>query len=1196
MTDTKYDAYGNVTYSAQYDFGGSSPVSTVTTTYGSCTTCASQTPVIAAIGNYVNDKAGDVVVTQNGNTVTRSQFAYDSHGNLLTSYAWTGSTWLSNPTANAYNSNGTPSATYDFAGNSTTYSYGSGNYAGCGSCTNYPFPTVITKAGLSRSMSYYGQGGVMKQAGDANGNATTYAYASSGGTADPYWRAASAADAYSNTVYNSYPSGSSISRGSSFTFNSGNSIKATTVSTDGYGRPIKSQTAQSPSGTNYDTVSTSYAWQTSGTYATYFEVQTSQPCSEPSGTSCTSLPHSVYYDALMRPLVSTTTNNETLTTTYSNNDVSTVLTPAPTGENSKQVMTEYDGLGRVKWICKHGNGVSAACATGSSYTGLADTYAYTSPAAGQAEVAITRGSQTRYKIFDAMGRTITKSTPEGGTWTFTYDKNTSCPSGYQGAAGQLASSSDPNGNLICYSYDSLNRVTGVNANRTTCRHFYYDNSSGYRGTIPTGIALTNQYGRMVEAATDACAANTLITDRWFAYDEDGRVLNEWQSSPHSTQYYKSTATFFENGAVKTLQLASPSLYTMAWGLDGEGRPNTLADTTNSKNIVTSVARPPTNTCSSVPCMKVSLTGSDFDQYEYDPNTGLMTQYDFSIGSTPVTDVGNLTWNADRTLSKLAITDGFNSGGTQTCNFNPMAGTGTGYDDWGRLIGVDCGSGGWGQTFSYDNYDNMNKAVMSGRTGGTWTGSYSSTTNHYSGFGSYDSNGNVTSDGNATYGWNEFSKIKWAANSGTPTCGTSGKCITYDALGNSVETSVTTTYRETWYTQAGTVNMSGATPNFGYFPAPGGGTALLEGNNGLHLYMHKDWVGNARLISNVVNNTYAFDQAYSPYGEMYATFGTTGNERDMFGSLTSNFDNGVLWDSPNREMAVSPSRWNSPDPAGSGWNQYSYSTNPNSLFDPSGLKPCLAGSGVGGLCTDTYANAGPKGAVYDGGCGLCFLDWVWGGDASGWGGGGVVVVGADSGSFASAPQMCFCPDDMTSGILAGTASSGMAGLFDTTGELLPLLQLTSVGVDMGIAGTTVAQIMLAQAGCGGQGIPCYVLQGPSSPADLPIPNVIGIEVPYVVIDDQWNYVPNATVTEWTTSFIPRDSNLESAVMGTGSYVDTLAVDFSGSVEVPSASFYLGTQYLTANTGSGVNYFLRSVVIQQVSTAGQSFTGGAYLSKP
>ena len=68
--------------------------------------------------------------------------------------------------------------------------------------------------------------------------------------------------------------------------------------------------------------------------------------------------------------------------------------------------------------------------------------------------------------------------------------------------------------------------------------------------------------------------------------------------------------------------------------------------------------------------------------------------------------GSLIWNANGSLQQLAITDGFNSGGTQTCNYN-SAGT-AGYDDLGRLINVNCGVL-WGQTFSYDQYDNITKS-------------------------------------------------------------------------------------------------------------------------------------------------------------------------------------------------------------------------------------------------------------------------------------------------------------------------------------------------------------------------------------------------------------------------------------------------------------------------------------------------------
>jgi len=197
-------------------------------------------------------------------------------------------------------------------------------------------------------------------------------------------------------------------------------------------------------------------------------------------------------------------------------------------------------------------------------------------------VTATRGLQSRSTSYDAIGRVTQVVDPETGvlngttwvpgSWTYYYDSYSSCPTGYQGVPGQLAATKDPNGNLLCYAYDALLRVTGVNANGTTCRHFYYDNSTGYGTSIPSGVSTPLQpNGRMVEAATDSCKANTLITDEWFSYDQDGRTTDRWESTPHSGQYYRSTAAFAANGVVTSVQLASPSLYTVTYGLDGEGR-------------------------------------------------------------------------------------------------------------------------------------------------------------------------------------------------------------------------------------------------------------------------------------------------------------------------------------------------------------------------------------------------------------------------------------------------------------------------------------------------------------------------------------------------------------------------------------------------------------------------------------------------
>jgi RHS repeat-associated protein len=58
---------------------------------------------------------------------------------------------------------------------------------------------------------------------------------------------------------------------------------------------------------------------------------------------------------------------------------------------------------------------------------------------------------------------------------------------------------------------------------------------------------------------------------------------------------------------------------------------------------------------------------------------------------------------------------------------------------------------------------------------------------------------------------------------------------------------------------------------------------------------------------------------------------------MFGGDSTQDVIAGMYDTPNRELQGSQQgRWLSPDPAGAGWNQYAYATNPNSAIDPTGL--------------------------------------------------------------------------------------------------------------------------------------------------------------------------------------------------------------------------------------------------------------------
>jgi hypothetical protein len=548
-------------------------------------------------------------------------------------------------------------------------------------------------------------------------------------------------------------------------------------------------------------------------------------------------------------------------------------------------------------------------------------------------------------------------------------------------------------------------VTGVNANGTTCRHFYYDNSTGYAG-IPTGVTTpAYPYGRMVEAATDACAttrtSSTLITDEWFSYDKDGRATTQWESTPHSGTYYKAVATY-TGPALTAVQLANPSLYTMTYGLEGEGRWSTLTDTTASQNIVTKT----TFNAAGQP-LNIQLTGTTPDQdiYTYDSNTGNMKTFEFEVGNTPANLTGTLSWNPNGTLGQLAVTDGFNADGTETCYSNSSGSLGYGYDDLERLIEFDCGSGHWGQEFTYDQYDNLSKTVISGRTGTTWNPGYSATTNHCTGC-AYDSNGDVTGDGNDVYGWNEFSKVKWTATSGTPTCGSSGRCATYDAFGRMVEASVNSTWHTYWYTQTGKIVMGGTTPSYGRWPTSVGTVETLDTT--CCSYLHSDWLGNSRIVSNTSNHTVTADQAYTPYGEIYNIFGANNSEYQVFagtiGDLAPSTTTPIMWDTPNRELSY-VGRWLSPDPAGAGWNQYAYPTNPNSEIDPLGLAPPCP---VNPNCSLYPTGANPS-------VGQCTVSIDFGGPAP---------CGVMGGLLGSSESTATCPPGVTSCVYVNGPNGGI----------------------------------------------------------------------------------------------------------------------------------------------------------------------------
>ena len=138
------------------------------------------------------------------------------------------------------------------------------------------------------------------------------------------------------------------------------------------------------------------------------QVQATNPCSEPASTPCgISYGPTNTYDMLGRLVSSVQSgSNATTTITYNENDVTSVLTPAPSGENSKGTEKQYNALGWLKSTCAISSVVSGEVACGQntgSHNGVLTTVTYSS-STGFFIINPLRSSQHRKTVLDGLGR------------------------------------------------------------------------------------------------------------------------------------------------------------------------------------------------------------------------------------------------------------------------------------------------------------------------------------------------------------------------------------------------------------------------------------------------------------------------------------------------------------------------------------------------------------------------------------------------------------------------------------------------------------------------------------------------------------------------------------------------------------------------------------------------------------------------
>jgi RHS repeat-associated protein len=956
-TDTTINSYGLRSEVDNYDYGigAVGPVLQKTITS------------YASLGNGIVDHTATVTVENSANTVTgTTTYGYDAGTPTATTgtpqhIAITGSRGLLTSVAAQANATTTLYRAYTYYdtgnlktstdvstssttnGAQTTYNYASGS-ASCGNS----FVTSITEPlSLSRSMTWNCPGGVLLSLTDENGNTSSTAYSGSN-YSNVFWRPYSTTDQAGTTTNFFYYLNSSDQQFQTeskyaSTFNSGNSIVDILTTNDGFGRTIFTQTKQGPSATNYDTIATCYDSFGRNNAKT---LSYSAAAATSNTQSCSGAQTDYTYDALGRTASASDSGGGTTTYSYNENDVLQTLT-SPTQAKQQQ----YDGLGRLTSVCEVTSGTTgfpgASCSQNTSATGYLTQYSYDAlgDRTGVTQNAqASSGHQTRSYVFDMLGRLTSETNPEmnNSAIAYSYDSLSSDAScGTITSAGNMLKRLDAAGNATCYSgYDAYHRVGSViyPSTSTPAKNFVYDSAT------VNGTSMANAKTRLAEAYTCTGTCSSKITDLGFSYSTTGQTSSVWELTPHSgtNTYFQVSSLYWPNGAIETISGLS-GLPTMTYATDGEGRMSTVS-ASSGQNPVTGVTY---NSNGQGQITALTYGSSDSDSFTFDPNTGRMTRYQYSVGSSPQTDTGALTWNSNASLQKLVITDQLNPADSQTCNYT--------HDALGRVASANCGASTWSQTFSYDPFGNIMKTVPGGGTGMSFlpTYDYTNNTNRItsSPFTYNSNNGDMTADNSHAYSWDTENKLT-GIDSGTA----SGTCQTFDALGRVVEqdkgsacTTSPTSSTEIVYDPSGAklALMNGSSLVKAFVSLPAGAQAIYN-SSGLQYYRHPDWLGSSRLASTSSRSLY-YSGAYAPFGENYVPSGTqdlsfTGQNQDTESSGAGGA--GGLYDFLYREHTPVQGRWLSPDPSGlaavnpadpQSWNRYAYVGNrPLNSTDPLGL--------------------------------------------------------------------------------------------------------------------------------------------------------------------------------------------------------------------------------------------------------------------
>jgi RHS repeat-associated protein len=514
------------------------------------------------------------------------------------------------------------------------------------------------------------------------------------------------------------------------------------------------------------------------------------------------------------------------------------------------------------------------------------------PHAPPNSVTDPRNKVTSY-TYNGLGDLTQQVSPDTGTTVNTYD-----------SAGNLASSMDARSKTGSYAYDALNRVTSVT---------YPDQTISY--TYDSG---TNQNGRLTQV-TDASGSTS------WSYATHGKVLSRQQSMGIT----KTLGHAYDSaGRLQTLTL--PSGNTITYGYtDGKITSLTL---NGSTTILSNVLYQPF-----APTQGWTWGNSSLAIREYDTD-GKVTDID---------SAGLKTYSYDDAFRITGVTDAANSTLSQSY----------GYDLLDRLTSATGTS--LNQGWTYDA--NSNRLSTTGSAASTYT--ISSTSNRLSSTSgalsrtySYDSSGNTTSDGAATFVYDDAGRMVSATKAGVTTT------YALNGIGQRVKKTTTGSSRYFVYDEAGHLigeyNNSGNLIQETVWLADTPVAVLKPNGSGVDVYyVHTDHLNTPRRISRPSDNVIVWRWDSDPFGTTAANDDPDGDSNAFvyglrFPGQYFDAETGLHYNYMRDGYDPGVARYTQSDPAGlrAGTNTYAYvGGNPLRYSDPQGLNPvagCVVGAWAG----------------------------------------------------------------------------------------------------------------------------------------------------------------------------------------------------------------------------------------------------------